>query len=157
MYLIPPFRTRSRPVRTRSQFNDIISQNVQFLFYFVKDKQLIESIRSVHAVAPSVHAATFYIYYARRSRARSLRTSQRICLQVKPLWKSRYQGTNFCQAFLGNVTRSWQKFAPWYLLFHIEITLLDFSFSLRFFSSLSSRPVRMGCTPLPLTVAGITV
>ena len=34
------------------------------------------------------------------------------------LWKSRYQGTNFCQAFLGDVSRSWQKFAPWYLLFH---------------------------------------
>ena len=34
------------------------------------------------------------------------------------MWKSRYQGTNFCQAFLGNVSRSWQKFAPWYLLFH---------------------------------------
>ena len=34
------------------------------------------------------------------------------------MWKSRYQGTNFCQAFLGKVSRSWQKFAPWYLLFH---------------------------------------
>ena len=36
-------------------------------------------------------------------------------------WKSRYQGTNFCQAFLGNVSRSWQKFAPWYLLFHMRV------------------------------------
>ena len=35
------------------------------------------------------------------------------------LWKSRYQGTNFCQASLGNVSRSWQKFASWHLLFHI--------------------------------------
>ena len=40
------------------------------------------------------------------------------CSKSFTRWKSRYQGTNFCQAFLGNVSRSWQKFAPWHLIFH---------------------------------------
>ena len=33
-------------------------------------------------------------------------------------WKSRYQGANFCQDLETVPRKAWQKFVPWYLLFH---------------------------------------
>ena len=61
------------------------------------------------------------------------------------MWKSRYQGANFCQTFLGNASRSWQKFASWYLLFHHEKSLnhsLWFSRKKKHFSVIM-RPVAL--------------
>ena len=37
------------------------------------------------------------------------------------LWKSRYQGANFCQDVETFPRKGWQKFVPWYLLFHIAV------------------------------------
>ena len=34
------------------------------------------------------------------------------------MWKSRYQGANFCQDLETFSRKAWQTFVPWYLLFH---------------------------------------
>ena len=40
-----------------------------------------------------------------------------------PWWKSRYQGANFCQDLEVSPRKAWQKFVPWYLLFHMMMSL----------------------------------
>ena len=40
-------------------------------------------------------------------------------------WKNRYQGANFCQDLETFPRKAWQKFAPWYLLFHMLVTLME--------------------------------
>ena len=71
-------------------------------------------ILKYHFLSVFIHFHTLSNVFLRRK----LYFNIRIRKLRSPMWKSRYQGTNFCQAFLGNVSRSWQKFAPWYLLFH---------------------------------------
>ena len=44
--------------------------------------------------------------------------SRSSCPYISTLWKSRYQGANFCQDLETFPRKAWQKFVPWYLLLH---------------------------------------
>ena len=65
----------------------------------------------------SIHSA---VDWTSSGRVASAATKEKLVVSevAATLWKSRYQGTNFCQDLETFPRKAWQKFVHWYLLFH---------------------------------------